>query len=99
MLQTIGIVSIALLTLSCTYGMGEHVKLLSKDQGVLAAKYLWISMGLQIFDFACGKASVIAFILEIQGPTHVKKRKALIAVGAFNASHSATPSLGLTDRN
>ncbi|KAI9652253.1 MAG: hypothetical protein M1831_007101 [Alyxoria varia] len=80
----LGIFHFTFLTLSVSYGIGQHTWELSRDQADLALQWNWVMQAFQIFNYAFGKASVVAFLLELQGPTHPKKAWALKAVAVIN---------------
>lgn len=77
---------LALLGVSVSYGMGRHHSHLTDDQVALALQWYWAELAIAIVCLGIGKASVVAFLLELQGPTHKKMRIILIAVAIVNVS-------------
>ena len=84
----LGIMQLSLLGVSVSYGMGMHVDQLTENQVWLALKCYWAELAITIVCLGIGKASVVAFLLELQGPTHKTMRLVLIAVAIINVSSS-----------
>ncbi|KAJ5101265.1 hypothetical protein NUU61_003487 [Penicillium alfredii] len=64
----VAVTSMAFLTLSITYGLGEHKNLLSPEQISLSIKWSWMNQVLAIFAIALGKLAIVAFLQQIHGP-------------------------------
>ena len=74
MMQILGIIALASLTVSVAFGLGNHIFLLKPQQVVKAIEWSWIGQSLVIESIGCGKYAIIAFILRIQDRTESKKR-------------------------
>ena len=74
MVQILGTIALAVLTVSVASGLGNHIFLLQQQQIVKAIEWSWIGQCLMIQSIGCGKYAVIAFILRIQDRTESKKR-------------------------
>lgn len=62
------------LTISVTYGSGNHIVNLTKNDIVQSQRWGWFAQLVAIFAIGFGKIAVIALLLRIQGLTHKKKR-------------------------
>lgn len=74
MMQILGTIAQASLTVSVASGIGNHIFLLKQQQVVKSLEWAWIGQCLMIQSIGCGKYAVIAFILRIQDRTESKKR-------------------------
>ena len=74
MVQILGMVALAMLTVSVASGLGNHIYLLNPQQKAKAIEWSWIGQSLLIQSIGCGKYAIIAFILRIQDRTESKKR-------------------------
>ena len=72
------------MTVGCTYGLGNHIALLSGDQVASAGKWSWISQMMAINAIGFGKLAVIAFLLRIQDRAQGKGIYFLYFVGFIN---------------
>jgi len=72
-MQVTGLTSQAIITVSVTSGLGNHMSLLDSLQIVKALKYSWIGHMLGIPFNGFGKNAVIAFLLRIQDRAQSKK--------------------------
>ena len=74
MVQILGMIAMAMLTVSVASGLGNHIYLLKPQQIVKSIEWSWIGQSLLIQSIGCGKYAIIAFILRIQDRTESKKR-------------------------
>ncbi|KIM94545.1 hypothetical protein OIDMADRAFT_149274 [Oidiodendron maius Zn] len=63
----IGVAATCLLTVACHHGLGTHIFELTYDNIVIAFKYEWIAVSLAAFSAGVSKASVVAYLLVVQG--------------------------------
>ncbi|CAK3792472.1 Hypothetical predicted protein [Lecanosticta acicola] len=63
-----------LITLSALYGMGNHVDILTPNDVVQASKWGWIGQIVALFAIGFAKIAVVALLLRMQGPSHVRKK-------------------------
>jgi len=68
----------ALLTVSCVWGMGNHISLLTNIQVINSLKYSWFGQLILIQVIGFGKIAVIAFLLRIQDRANSRKNTVLI---------------------
>lgn len=66
-------ITMALLTVSVSSGLGNHISLLEPSQIVTAMEWAWIAQCLLIQSIGFGKYAVIAFILRIQDRAQTRK--------------------------
>ncbi|GAM87920.1 hypothetical protein ANO11243_059480 [Dothideomycetidae sp. 11243] len=81
-----GLMGAICLTVAVQYGLGNHIKtLISLDVNDIWATihWLWISIFLGLAATTFAKYSMIALMLQVQGPTAHKRRIALYALGAL----------------
>lgn len=74
--------------MSVSYGMGMHIYELQPPQITLAVKWIWVMQTVQILSYGLSKAAVVAFLLELQGPTYYRMRWFLIFLAATNVNIS-----------
>ena len=67
----------AMLTVSCVWGMGNHLPLLTTEQTKNALEWSWIGQMILIQSIGAGKIAVVAFLLRIQAGLNSKKTKYL----------------------
>lgn len=79
-----GIFQLTFLGISVSYGMGQRGANLTHEQIKLALMWFWADLVVAIICLGIGKASVVAFLLELQGPTYKKMRWCLLAVAIVN---------------
>ena len=82
--KLLGIPQLVFLAMSVSYGMGRHASELTHEQIKLALQCFWIQLAFAIWGLGFGKTSVIAFLLELQGPTHIRMRWCLIGIAVIN---------------
>ncbi|KAI9726364.1 MAG: hypothetical protein M1828_001638 [Chrysothrix sp. TS-e1954] len=74
-------------------GMGNHVELLDPHQIDRAVLFDTISISILLIGYCPGKIAIIAFLLRIQGPTHVKKARFLYFLAASNVLLNFTQAI------
>ncbi|KAL9086439.1 MAG: hypothetical protein Q9159_004151 [Coniocarpon cinnabarinum] len=77
-----GIAGAALCTQQMYKGMGNHLKTVTAAGTNISELifYQWIYHSVQTTAFPIARFSVLAFLLDVQGPTHHIMRRALIAM-------------------
>lgn len=72
------------LTLSISYGLGQHIENLTEEGIVATIKWSWVNQVLAIFAIGLGKLAIVAFLQQIHGPEGRGKIIALWALAASN---------------
>lgn len=73
----------AMLTVSCAWGMGNHIELLTPPQILMSLKWSWFGQFILIQSIGFGKLAVIAFLLRIQHRAHSWKDTVLVSLLYF----------------
>ncbi|MCJ1280029.1 hypothetical protein MMC21_007854 [Puttea exsequens] len=73
----VGMVCQVMLTVSCVWGMGNHIELLTPEQTKKALQWSWIGQIILIQTIGTGKIAVVAFLLRIQSGANTKKNRYL----------------------
>ncbi|KKA22208.1 hypothetical protein T310_3772 [Rasamsonia emersonii CBS 393.64] len=76
--------SAVFLTLSISYGLGQHIENLTEEGIVATIKWSWVNQVLAIFAIGLGKLAIVAFLQQIHGPEGRGKIIALWALAASN---------------
>lgn len=80
----VSMVGQCMLSVSVAYGSGNHITDLTMNDIIVSTKWSWFGQICIIFSIGFGKIAVIALLLRVQGPTHVKKSWILHAVWITN---------------
>ena len=67
-----------MLTVSCVYGLGNHIELISPPHLIEALEWSWWGQIIVIQAIGFGKIAVIAFLLRIQDRTQSRKTTILV---------------------
>lgn len=87
-----GLAAQYLLTIGCSYGLGNHLALFTENQLILARKWGWITQMVCILGFGFDKLAVIAFLFRIDERTNSKRFCFLYFVGFSNIVLNANQS-------
>ena len=68
-------------TVAAASGLGNHFALLNRPQQIAALKWSFLGQFPMLNGIGFGKLAVIAFLLRIQGPNHLKKKWFLYFIG------------------
>ncbi|PNS21242.1 hypothetical protein CAC42_1021 [Sphaceloma murrayae] len=82
------LVSSVVVTVGVSKGLGNHTKILSYPQLFEAIRYVWLTIWTGLPPSVFAKFSIIALLLDVQGPNSRKRRIALWMVGFLVASSS-----------
>ena len=76
--------------MSVHYGMGQHIKLLSKADRVEALKWRTMVDATSRFASAVARASVVAFLISVEGRAQSGKSRALLVFIAVSGVRGAS---------
>ncbi|KAI9667602.1 MAG: hypothetical protein M1821_000418 [Bathelium mastoideum] len=73
-----------LFTVSAVWGSGNHSDVLTEHDMINASKWQWIGLPLGVIAPGTGKLAIVAYILQLQSRTNVKKRLILHGIAWLN---------------
>ncbi|KAI9713805.1 MAG: hypothetical protein M1820_000535 [Bogoriella megaspora] len=79
---TFAMIAQVLLVFAACYGIGNHQSAVDPKTAQTGFLYQWIFHVFSILSMGFGKLAIVALLLNIQGPTHPKKRIFLLFVGS-----------------